>query len=311
MDTTDTLIQQLERPLDNPLTTPVVYRIKAGDTLSQIITRYYGIRYNDARYKTALASVLYFNETVTDPNEIKAGQLLRLMPLYEDNATAFCPAPDDFHQQPRSTVATRHRLEPLRKDYKDRFNHHLPLSKDEYDAFWALAWLEENYEYDYRRQLALKKYSQKIGPFEKLLFKGQTAREAVRISHTKALPATVKIDNQLHRLGKMAKYAKHGGIILTAASVGMACHDIGHAQTRQEKNEIFVETFGSTMASAGASIALGLYFIATPAGWVTALALGTAAAVGSYGAGKGLKSFYNKFGNKVDIVSGLGIDKLC
>ncbi|MEJ2755131.1 MAG: peptidoglycan-binding protein LysM, partial [Gammaproteobacteria bacterium] len=133
-------------------------------------------------------------------------------------------------------------------------------------------------QYDYRRRLALKKYSQKIGPFEKVLFKGKTANEAIRISRTKSIPATATIDNQLDRLKRMARYATRGGIILTAAGVGMGCYDIGQASTRQQKNEVFVETFSSTIASIGTSYALGLYFISSPVGWVTALVLGVGTA---------------------------------
>ncbi len=354
MDATDTLIQQLERPLNNISATPVVYKIKPGDSLSRIITRYYGINYTDPRYKTALASVVYFNDSIKDPNEIFAGQLLRLMPLYEDNATAFCPVPDDFYQEKPVAVATRHRLEPM-GNYQERFKHHIPSSPQEQEAFWALAWLHENYgilsttsgagftawgglvsqsnnafiaevkvlygqyqggglsknQYDYRRQLALKKYAQKIGPFEKLLLNGKTAREAARINRTKAIPATANIDRHLGRLGRMAQYAKHGGTILTAAGVGMGCYNIAQAQSKQEKNEIFFETIGSTAASVGTTFVLGVYFIATPTGWITALALGVGAAAISMGAGKTAKYAYNRFGEKMDFVKMSKVDQLC
>jgi len=66
-------------------------------------------------------------------------------------------------------------------------------------------------QYQYRRQLALKKYAAKIGPFEKILFKGKTATEAIRISRTKALPATAKIDGHLGRLTSIANNLKYGG----------------------------------------------------------------------------------------------------
>ncbi len=355
MEATEALIQQLESPLNNTLTTPVIYQVKSGDTLSKIITQYYDVNYADPRYKTALASVLHFNKSVKDPNEIHAGQLLRLMPLFEDNSNAFCPVPDDFHQGMQGAVATRHRLEPV-GDYQSRFRHHLPLSLDEQEAFWALAWLEENYgvagtialgaglntwgglvsqphnafiaevkvlwnqyqrgaltqnQYDYRRQLALKKYAQHIGPFEKILFKGKTAREAVRISRSKVIPATSKIDRQLHRLRRMARYAKHGGIILTAAGVGMACHDIGNARTIQKKNEIFVEALAGSAASVISGVGLTLLFASNPAGWIVALSLGMVSAYGSHRVGKEAGKFYNRHGQHIDFVSISGADNIC
>ena len=95
----------------------------------------------------------------------------------------------------------------------------------------------------------------------------------------------------------MARYAKHGGVILTAAGVGMGCYNIAQAQSRQEKNEIFVETFGGTAASVITTVAIGLYFVATPTGWVTAIVLGVGAAATSIGAGKGLAIVYDKYFN--------------
>jgi len=68
---------------------------------------------------------------------------------------------------------------------------------------------------------------------------------------------------------------------------------------------------GSTIAGAAATAALTLYFVATPTGWITALAFGVAAAGGSFVAGKSLKSLYTASDQKVDFVSGLGIDRLC
>jgi hypothetical protein len=354
MEDADTLIQLIEQPLNNHFKTPLLYWVKGGDTLSHIISKHYDITYNDPRYKVAQASVLYFNDTIKHPDAIYSGQLLRLMPLPDNHAMGSCPVPDDFYKEKRALATSRHRLEPM-GNYRRRFQHHIPSLPKEQDAFWALAWLHENYnllstaggagfnafggvvaqsnnafigevkslynqyqrgnltqnQYSYRRQRALKQYAQKIGPFEKLLFKGKTASEVARISRTKALPATAKIDHQLHRLGRMAQNAKYGGTVLTVAGVGMGCYNIGQAQSRQQKNEIFVETFGSTVVSIGTTVAIGIYFIATPTGWVTALALGASAAALSMGAGTGLKSLYNQFGQKVDIVSGLGVDKLC
>jgi hypothetical protein len=77
----------------------------------------------------------------------------------------------------------------------------------------------------------------------------------------------------------MAKYAKHGGILLTAAGVGMGCYNIAQAHRQQEKNEIFVETVVGAGVGTGASIALGVFLASTPIGWITTLALGTGTAL--------------------------------
>ena len=166
-------------------------------------------------------------------------------------------------------------------------------------------------QYQRARQKALAKYAAKIGPFEKILFKGKTVREAIRINRTKALPATAKIDSHLGRLTTIANNLKYGGHILTAAGLGMGCYNIAQTPSWHEKNEIFVETVMSASVGAITGLALTAYFIATPTGWVTALALGMGAAVGSLVAGKGFKALYTLSGQRVDFVTGSGIYKLC
>ncbi|MGH1440259.1 MAG: LysM peptidoglycan-binding domain-containing protein [Cellvibrionaceae bacterium] len=355
MDNSDSLIQILEKPLNSTLSTPILYQVKSGDTLSKIIKVTYDIAYNDPRYKIAQASVLYFNDSLRDPNEIKAGQLLRLMPLADHDTIASCPVPDDFHQQHRAPLTTRHVLEPYQAHYLDHLYKHVPSSPQAQEAFWALAWLQENYDilsvstgagftafgglasqantafmaevknlyqqkqrgsitegqYKYRRQKALNAFAKKLGPFEKMMFKGKTVREAVRIQRSKALPATANIDKHIARIGRMANYAKHGGVILSAAGVGMGCYNISQTQSRQEKNEIFVETLGSTLTGGVATLGLALVFASGPVGWTAALVYGAAAAGGSFIAGKGLKALYTTSERKIDLVSDLGVDRLC
>jgi hypothetical protein len=355
MENVDTLIHLIEQPLNNLNETPMLYMVKAGDTLSQIITQHYDIRYHDPRYKFAQASVLYFNKSIKDPNEILSGQLLRLMPLAEDKVIAFCPVPDDFYKKRRALVTTRHRLEPQDSGYLNRVKYSIPLLPKEQDAFWALAWLEEHYglasvsaasgfnafggfvsqshnafiaevktlysqyqsgaitenQYAYRRQQTLKAYAQKLGPFEKVLLKGKTAREAIRITRSKALPATAKIDFHLQRLNRMAQVTKYGGVVLSAAGVGMGCYQIANTKNQHKKNEIFVETIAGSIAGIATGAALTLFFVATPAGWVTALVLGGAAALGSWGVGQGAAHLYNRHGEKIDIVGMSGVDQLC
>ncbi len=355
MENADTLIQVIEQPLNNHSSTPMLYLVKAGDTLSQIITKHYDIRYNDPRYKVAQASVLYFNDSIKDPNEVYVGQLLRLMPLPDDSVIGACSVPENFHTERRALATTRHRLEPQDNNYVERMKHHIPTTPKEQDAFWTLAWLQQNYDllsvsaggginafgglvsqshnafiaevkmhyaqyqrgaitenqYDYRRQKSLKTYAKKLGPFEKVLLKGKTAREAVRINRSKALPATVKIDNHLQRLGRMAQTAKYGGVVLTAAGVGMGCYNISNEKNQHKKNEIFVETVASTIAGAASSYGLAVILVSNPVGWFVAIGLGVGAAYGSYQAGKKARSFYNQHGQSIDLVNMSGVDRLC
>ena len=109
----------------------------------------------------------------------------------------------------------------------------------------------------------------------------------------------------------MARYAKYGGVLLTATGVATGCYDIARAQSRQEKDEIFVENFAGTLTGIGSSAVLSIFLISNPVGWGVTLALGTGAALTSYGIGKGAKFLYTASGSKVDLVSGLGFDRLC
>ena len=166
-------------------------------------------------------------------------------------------------------------------------------------------------QYNYRRQQALNLYSQKLGPFEKLVLNGKTSQEAIRISRAKAIPATAKIDKQLSRLSTMAKLSKHGGILLTGAGLGVGCYQIANAQDRQRKNEIFVETMGSTLFGAVATVGITVLLASNPVGWGVALVLGTSSAIASYGIGKGAAWVYDKSGSKTDIVKFTKVDKIC
>jgi hypothetical protein len=65
------------------------------------------------------------------------------------------------------------------------------------------------------------------------------------------------------------------------------------------------------VVSIGTTVAIGIYFIATPTGWVTALALGASAAALSMGAGTGSAIIYDKFYRKHDLVKLTGVDQIC
>ena len=346
---------------------PMLYRVKPGDILSRIIAEHYDIHYQDPRYQDVQASVLHFNDTLTDPNRIQPNQLLWLMPLSPDNAMAMCPAPapvdkpstGQFDPTLIADSGLRDWLMPSGQttygEYAARMQRLMPTATPEQEAFWALAWLDENYgiastttaagfnafgglvsqahnaflvevkhlyhqykrgeltkgAYSGRRIKALETYAQKLGPFEKLLFKGQTAREAIRITRSKAMPATGVIDAHLERLSGMAKVASRGGVVLSVAGVGMGCYQIANASTRQEKNEIFVETLGSTAIGAVTGALLTLVLFSNPVGWGVALMLGSAAAITSYGAGKGAASLYKNQFRQHDLVDATGVDRLC
>lgn len=72
-------------------------------------------------------------------------------------------------------------------------------------------------QYDYQRKIALETLKQNIGPMERLLFGNKTTRESIRIARGGGVPATAYMDKNFERLNRVAKFAKHGGIVLTGA----------------------------------------------------------------------------------------------
>lgn len=98
---------------------------------------------------------------------------------------------------------------------------------------------------------------------------------------------------------------------MAGASVAAGCMQIADTDSRQEKNEIFVETVSGTTAGLALSFVVGVFLVSNPVGWGTALVIGAGAAAVSYGAGKAAKMAYTTRGQSVDLVSGMGIDKVC
>jgi hypothetical protein len=86
---------------------------------------------------------------------------------------------------------------------------------------------------------------------------------------------------------------------------------IADTDSRQEKNEILVETMASTSVGLVAGAAVTLFLVSNPVGWGAALVLAAGSAALSYGFGKGTRLAYSLSGSEVDLVSGLGVDRVC
>ena len=112
-------------------------------------------------------------------------------------------------------------------------------------------------------------------------------------------------------MGKLAKYAKGGGAILTVAGLGVACYEIGKTDDKHEKNEILVESLGSVAGSSIFGIAVGIIFIGTPIGWLAGLAIGVGTVLAGMAGGQGAKQIYNLSGSQIDLVKQTGVTKFC
>jgi len=161
-------------------------------------------------------------------------------------------------------------------------------------------------QYDARRKKALDKLRKNIGPMEKLLFGKHTPHQTIRIARAGGIPATAHISQQADRL-------KHldGGIILMGVGLTAACMEIASTTDSQEKNEIFVETITSTSVGLLAGRVIGVFLLSNPIGWGMAIVLAVGSVAVSYGLGVGAGILYDRFGKKIDLVEGTGIDRIC
>lgn len=341
---------------------PVLYYVKPGDTLSQIITSYYDIRYGTSEYDYALLQVLYHNKHISNPDFILPRQVISLVPMTPRFGLSMCTE-SDAKQQDMSALIQKAKSTPTSvmaftpsDSLTQQFISSIPQDPQEREVFWTLAWLQSNYDflstsagaatnvlggltgeqsnalirevdniysqyqkgaltksqYDYKRQQLLKSYSQRVGPlFEKAVFNGQSTQQAIRINRTKALPANSNILKYGQRLNTLSKLASKGGLVLTGVGVAKGAYDMCQASSRHEKNEIFVETLGSTIMGIGLGLAVGAFLLVNPLSWGAVLVLGTAAAAGGYYAGKGVRALYNIAGDSIDLLSPTRLETIC
>lgn len=162
-------------------------------------------------------------------------------------------------------------------------------------------------QYDHRRRQLIELFRSKAGPFERLLFRGLKTPQAIRIARHGALPHDHHIRQQTGRLEKLRGLATQGGLVLTAVGLSAACTQIAQSVDRQIKNEVFIDAIVSSIFGTS----LGIFAVSNPVGWGTALVLALGASAVSLAAGKLAVSFYDTAGAPLDLVSGLGIDRLC
>ena len=323
---------------------PVFYYVKPGDTLSQIITSYYDIRYGTKEYDTALAHVLFSNQHIKNANAIKPKQIISLTPM----TPRYGPMCIKYNMGPVLNTS------PIDSNVQ-HFLSNIPSDPQEREMFWTLSWLQLNYNffangvgvglnsmggiarkqntqfimdverayseyksgkirkgvYDYKRKVALKNYANRVGPFEKLLFNGKSTQQAIRINRTKALPANSDIMKYAGKLNKMSKIASQGGIALTVLGVAKGGYDMCQAETLDEKNDILVETLSGAIGGTLVGVGAGILLASTPVGWISVLAIGLISGLSGYGLGQGAKAIYNLDDDPIDFVSLINAQAVC
>lgn len=317
------------------------YRIRGGDTLSAIIFKMFGYAPGDSRYAGALTYIKSLNPHIKNPNRIISGELLRLGVIPQGNAIA--KISPKIQTPALSSKLTTPSFMTAKVTPEDIDNYWALSWLEENSNFLTIPGsialgangnlmspgnirlltevgnLYAEYkngtitkgQYDYRRALTLNSLKQNIGPMEKLLFGNKTTHQTIRIAKGGGIPATAHIKKHAARMNNLAKASKAGGIVLVGVGLTASCMQIANANSREEKNEIFVETVLSTSVGVVAGVIVGLFLISNPIGWGTALVLATGSTASSYGAGKLARFAYDKFGNKMDLVSGAGVDNIC
>jgi len=311
------------------------YHVKNGDSLSAIIFKMFGYASSDSRYAGALAHIMSLNPQIKDPNRIVAGDMLRLGVIPQAKRVV---KPSPIISPPKSPAFITKNV--ARED----LDNYWALSWLEQNANFLtipggiaagatgnlmspgnISLLKEvgdiyaeykngkitKGQYDYRRASVLNRFKRNVGPMEKVLFGNNTTHQSIRIARGGGLPATAHIARHSGRLNNLAKVSKAGGVVLIGVGLTASCMQIASTASSEEKNEIFVETIASTTTGLVAGLAIGVFLVSNPIGWGTALVLATGSAAVSYGMGKAARVSYDRFGNKVDLVSGTGVGKIC
>ncbi|WP_404971421.1 LysM peptidoglycan-binding domain-containing protein [Vibrio campbellii] len=322
-----------------------IYSVRPGDTLSKIILKFYQVRYGSNEYKAALQQITSDNPQVNDPDKIKIGQSLILRKL--NTPTGVESRPISANAQTISEADQKQfdsTVKALSIPEREAFwalswldDNWGPASAGIGASFASMGFLlgseskgniselkkldglYQDYkagrltkgQYDYRRRKLLETVAKNLGPTEKLFFNGQKARESMRISRKGGVPATSAIKKNTDKLAKLSKAVAKGGTVLTAVNLGLACDQIARAKTDVEKNEILVDTAVSTVVGLAGGAVISLVVLATPVGWIGALALGVTSGIASYASGKVVANVYKELYSDVDLVKKTRVGEVC
>ena len=314
----------------------ILYRVRAGDSLSRIIQRYHGSVTTQQR-NAIISQIQADNPAVTNPNRIFVNQMLQISISTQHNSTSSLPGATptlNINKQlikplqqvwQRATTQQKSLLSALSPVMLGAGAAGLTMVKRTFIANAPLLTeMVQNYEaykagdlskgqYDYRRKKLLAKLKSRLGPLTRALNAARTQSEVLRISRTKGRVPTQNITQQIGRMDRLAKYTSRGGVVLSVVGLGIACYDIANTNDIQKKNEILVESVGGLAGGAffGFGAGVAILMMATPVGWVAALVVGVSGVVGGYASGKVFKALYDTHGRKVDIASATGVTSLC
>jgi len=313
----------------------IFYQVKSGDNLSTIIKRYHG-NISSQQQKSILKKILVDNPEIKNPNVIYPGQVFVM-----DIPQHYCAVPG----LPKAPVIQTD--EQVAKVLKQILQKTTPQENGLFSAIAPImlgtgsssimmidqtfksnaplvSEMAENYndykvdkltkgQYDYRRKTLLNRLKVKLGPTNFLLNGSKSPNEVLRISRKKGSVPTQTMTQQINRMGTLSKLASSGGVVLSVAGLGVACHQIANTDDQLQKNEILVESLGGVVGGAayGMVATLTVMLMATPVGWTAALVIGIGSVVSSYGAGQLTKNYYLANGAHIDLASATKVNELC
>ncbi len=313
----------------------IFYQVKSGDNLSAIIKQYHG-NISLQQQKSVLDKILADNPEIKNPNVIFPGQIFAL-----DIPQNYCAFPG----RPKTPVIQAD--EQVAKVLKQTLQKTTPQENILLSAIAPImlgtgsssmmminqtfkantpliAEIAENYnnykaddlskgQYDYRRKTLLNRLKAKLGPTNMLLNGTKSPHEVLRISRKKGNAPTQIMTQQINRMSRLSKLASRGGIVLSVAGLGVACHQIANTGDKQQKNEILIESLGGVAGGViyGMTATLTVMLMATPVGWTAAFVIGVGSVASSYGAGLLAKNLYSMFGTHIDIATTTKVNVLC
>lgn len=311
----------------------IFYDVQSGDSLVAIIRTYYG-KVTLQQQKTIIENILLENPEVINPNIIHPGQTLVIDIPQQYIAQPGFPSPPVIQANKPVIQTLKNNLQTATPPEKKLMSCLAPIMLG--TGATSLTMIEqtfqsnapllgemvENYnaykddtktrgQYDYRRKSLINKLKIKLGPMNRLLNGNKPSNEILRISRkTDKLPTHV-INQQANRMKRLSRLASRGGVVLSVAGLGVACHQIAFTSDKKRKNEILVESVGGVFGGALFGAAVTVILIGTPVGWVAALTIGVGSVATSYGSGLLAKKFYTLYGSYIDLATVTKVHEFC
>ncbi len=309
----------------------IFHHVKAGDTLSSVIKEYYAD--NKQSMVTMIKQVQIDNPNIQNPDRIQVGQLIAIRTIVPKMCMGGIEQTQISEVKKLWSFLNIETQENMKKSSGIYNNISLGLTGAGVGLFTINQTLKTNmsalngipdayakyknkgmtkYQFDKLRKAKLSTYADNIGPaIKKIIYGEGEVKEAFKLVSGRSLDATKPMIHHMDKLKNIAKYAGKGSNILVCAGLAASCFEIIEAETLPEKNEIAVKAIASTFMGVISGIAIGVYLIGTPMGWVTAIGWGLISTGVSMGVGEGAVSAYKSYYLDVNVIDALGISHVC